>query len=116
MDEVARELVVKPAKAVNPKVKVVLKFSQIGNEHYQGLGYNLEVGAKYFDGIYTGTETREPFNKRSAPTAVPRHLIVRYLENAKPRCQRRRLGRDGGMGITDRYAEQLWLTLFAQGA
>jgi len=47
MDEVARELVVKPATGVNPKVKVVLKFPN-WLRHYQGLGYNLEVGARVF--------------------------------------------------------------------
>ena len=112
MDEVARELVVKPAKAVNPKVKVVLKFPN-WYEHYQGLGYNLEAGAKYFDGIYTGTETREPFNNAQHLQQYQGYLIVRYLENAKPGANGGGWV-DGGMGITDRYAEQLWLTLFAK--
>jgi hypothetical protein len=28
-------------------------------EHFQGLGFDLENGAKIFDGIYTGTKTRD---------------------------------------------------------
>ncbi len=43
MDEVARDLAVKPARKINPRVKVVLKFPN-WYEHYQGLGYNLEAG------------------------------------------------------------------------
>ena len=79
MDEVARDLVVKPARKINPKVKVVLKFPN-WYEHYQGLGYNLEAGVKYFDGIYTGTETREPFNNAQHLQQYQGYLIVRYLK------------------------------------
>src|ERR1035441_9016793 len=41
MDEAAENLIVKPAKAVNPKVKMVIKFPN-WYEHFQGLGFNLE--------------------------------------------------------------------------
>ena len=113
MDEVARDLVVKPAKAVNPKVKVVLKFPN-WYEHYQGLGYNLEAGVKYFDGIYTGTETREPFNNAQHLQQYQGYLIFRYLENANPGRNGGGWVDTGGMRYADRYAEQLWLTLFAK--
>jgi hypothetical protein len=43
---------------VNPKVKVVVKFPN-WYEHFQGLGFNLKDEPKIFDGIYTGTETRD---------------------------------------------------------
>ena len=113
MDKVARDLVVKPAKAVNPKVKVVLKFPN-WYEHYQGLGYNLEAGVKYFDGIYTGTETREPFNNAQHLQQYQGYLIFRYLENADPGRNGGGWVDTGGMRYADRYAEQLWLTLFAK--
>ena len=41
MDEVARDLVVGPAKAANPKVRIIVKFPN-WYEHFQGLGYDLE--------------------------------------------------------------------------
>jgi hypothetical protein len=65
MDKVGRELVA-AAKAVNPKVKVIIKYPQ-WYDHYQETGFNLETQPKYFDGIYTGTETRDPI---SNPTAI----------------------------------------------
>ena len=113
MDGVARDLVVKPAKAVNPKVRVVLKFPN-WYEHYQGLGYNLAAGAKCFDGIYTGTETREPFNTPQHLQQYQGYLIFRYLENVDPGRNGGGWVDTGGMRDADRYAEQLWLTLFAK--
>jgi hypothetical protein len=113
MDEAGSELISKPARAVNPRVKIVIKYPN-WYEHFQGLGFNLETQPKYFDGIYTGTETRDAV--RSAQHLQPYHgySIMRYFENVKP-------GGNGGgwvdpFGMTsvDRYAEQLALTLFAK--
>ena len=58
LDEALNELIIKPAKAKNPKVKLVIKYPN-WYEHFQGLGFNLETGPRMFDGIYTGTETRD---------------------------------------------------------
>ncbi len=112
LDEAARNLIIKPAKAVNPKVKMVVKYPN-WYEHFQGLGFNLETEPKLFDGIYTGTETRD----RTGDQHLQEYLgysIFRYFENLKPG------GNGGGWVDTygsrylDRYAEQLWLTLFAK--
>ncbi len=113
MTEAGRELVVKPSKRVNPRVKVIIKYPN-WYEHFQGLGFNLETGPQVFDGLYTGTETRDAV--RSAQHLQPYHgySIMRYFENLAP-------GRNGGGWVdpygsrtTARYAEQLWLTLFAR--
>lgn len=113
MTEAARDLVIGPAKAVNPKVKVVIKYPN-WYDHFQALGFNLADGPNRFDGIYTGTETRD-----AALTA--QHLqpylgfgIMTYFEKLAP-------GRNGGGWVdvyasrtADRYAEQLWLTVFGK--
>ena len=59
MNDAAKNLVLGPAKAVNPKVKVIIKYPN-WYDHFQGLGFNLEDGPRLFDGIWTGTETRDP--------------------------------------------------------
>jgi len=113
MDEVSRELILKPARAVNPKVKVVIKYPN-WYEHFQGLGYDLEQQPKLFDGIYTGTETRDPVVTDQHLQQYESYLIFRYFENIKPG------GNGGGWVDTfsiryiDRYAEQLWDTMFAK--
>ena len=113
MAEAARNLVLGPAKAANPRVKVVIKYPN-WYEHFQGLGFNLEAEPPIFDGLYTGTETRDPVFSNQHLQPYHGYSIFRYFENIKPG------GNDGGWVDTfgvrdlDRYAEQLWLTLFAK--
>jgi len=113
MTEAAQNLIIGPAKAVNPKVKVTIKYPN-WFEHFQGLGFNLETGPSLFDAIYTGTETRDPVFSNQHLQAYHGYSIVRYFENIKPG------GNQGGWVdpfasfFLDRYAEQLWLTLFAK--
>ena len=113
MTAAARDLVLGPARAVNPRVRVVIKFPN-WYDHFQALGFNLRDEPQLFDGIYTGTETRD--SVVSAQHLQPYHgySIVRYFENLAP-------GLNGGGWVDpfgsrylDRYAEQLWLTLFAR--
>jgi hypothetical protein len=113
LDDAAQNLVVNPARKIKPSVKMILKYPN-WYEHYQGLGYNLEAGAKYFDGIYTGTETREPFNNDQHLQQYLSYLNFRYLENVAPGRNGGGWVDTGGMRYADRYAEQLWLTLFAK--
>ena len=109
----AGELIIEPARAVNPDVRVIVKYPN-WYEHFQGLGFNLETQPFEFDGVYTGTETRDAV--RSAQHLQPYHgyQIFRYFDNINP-------GRNGGGWVDtygsatiDRYVEQLWLTAFAK--
>ncbi|HZL10360.1 MAG TPA: hypothetical protein VFC65_10210, partial [Prolixibacteraceae bacterium] len=51
------ERVMKPAHAVNPNVKVIIKFPQ-WNDEYHIRGYDVVRESKIFDGIWVGTEAR----------------------------------------------------------
>ena len=113
MTRAAQELVIGPAKAVNPQVKVVIKYPN-WYEHFQGLGFNLETEPRMFDGIYTGTETRDPDAPGQHLQQYLGYLIFRYFENIKPGGNGGGWVDTGGMIYIDRYAEQLWLTLFAK--
>ncbi len=113
LDEAARNLIVGPAKAVNPKVKCVIKYPN-WYEHFQGLGFNLETEPSIFDGIYTGNETRDAVLSNQHLQPYESYLIFRYFENVKPGGNRGGWVDTGGMRALDRYAEQLWLTLFAK--
>ena len=112
MRNAAVDLVINPAKKVNPKVEVVIKYPN-WYEHFQGLGFNLEEEPRLFDALYTGTETRD----RSGNQHLQQYLgyaIFRYFENLKPGRNRGGWIDTGGLRYMDRYAEQLWLTLFAK--
>ena len=113
MNEASENLLLKPARAVNPKVKMVIKFPN-WYEHFQGSGYDLDRQPRLFDGIYTGTETRDPEITDQNLQQYESYQIFRYFENIKP-------GANGGGWVDtysiryiDRYAEQLWNTLFAK--
>jgi hypothetical protein len=113
MAQAARELVLEPARKVNPNVQVVVKYPN-WYEHFQGLGFNLEIQPQLFDRVYTGTETRDAVMSNQHLQPYHGYSVFRYFENLKP-------GGNGGgwvdvFGISslDRYAEQFWLTMFAK--
>jgi len=113
MADAGRELVVNPAKAVNPKVKVIVKYPN-WYDHFHGLGFNLEEEPTYFDGIWTGTETRDPASSQHLQNYLS-YNVVRFFDNIAP-------GKNGGGWIDaggihmcmDRYAEQLHLTMLSK--
>lgn len=109
----AQELVVGPAKKVNPDVVVIIKYPN-WYEHFQGLGFNLEAEPKIFDKLYTGTETRDPVFSQQHLQQYLSYNIFRYFENIKPGANAGGWVDTGGSFRLDRYAEQLWLTLFAK--
>ena len=113
LEEASRELILKPAKAVNPNVKVIIKYPN-WYEHFQGLGFNLRAQPALFDGLYTGTETRDPVRSQQHLQQYQSYLIFRYFENLKPGGNTGGWVDTGGVPYMDRYAEQLWLTLFAK--
>ncbi len=113
MDDVSRELILGAARAVNPKVKIIIKFPN-WYEHFQGNGYDLDVEPKIYDGIYTGTETRDPVMNDQHLQQYESYEIIRYFDNIKP-------GGNGGGWVDiygtrylDRYAEQLWDTMLSK--
>ncbi|HEY0246077.1 MAG TPA: hypothetical protein VGC01_10980 [Mucilaginibacter sp.] len=113
MADAAQTLVVGPAKTVNPKVKVVVKYPN-WYEHFQGLGFNLEKEPKIFDGIYTGTETRDAVSSDQHLQPYLSYNVFRYFYNIAPGRNGGGWVDPGGMRTMDRYAEQLWITLFAK--
>jgi len=112
MDKVGREYMVNAAKAVNPNCKVIIKYPQ-WYDHYQSCGFNLATQPKYFDGVYTGTETRDPVNNAMHIQQYHGYSIFRYLQNLN-RNNRGGWVDQGGSELPNRYEEELWITLFAK--
>jgi hypothetical protein len=113
MDDVSRELVVGAMREANPKVKVVIKFPN-WYEHFAANGYDLEEEPKIFDGIYAGTETRDPEETDQNLQQYEGYEILQYFEHVDP-------GKMGGgwvdtydLRYVDRYSEELWLTVFGK--
>ena len=113
MTEAGRDLVLKPAKKVNPQVKVIIKYPN-WYDHFQGLGFNLEEGPQLFDGVWTGTETRDPAGNQHLQNHLS-YNIIRYFDNLRPGYNGWGWVDVGGLNMgMDRYAEQLHLTMLAK--
>lgn len=111
--EAGKNLVIDPAHRINPNVKVIIKYPN-WYDHFPALGFDLSVGPKLFDGIWTGTETRDPGSHQHLQNYLS-YNVIKYFDNIAP-------GKNGGGWVDtaqhqvglDRYAEQLWLTFFAK--
>jgi hypothetical protein len=113
LTEAAKSLVINPSRKVNPKVKIIIKYPN-WYDHFQGLGFDLSTGPQLFDGVWTGTETRDPSGAQHLQHYLG-YNIVRYFDNLRPGHNMGGWVDSGGsnMGM-DRYAEQIWLTFFAK--
>ena len=113
MTEAGQNLVVNAAKKVNPNVTVIIKYPNWYDD-FQGCGFDLEHGPYVFDGVWTGTETRNPDGNQHLQN-YESYNIITYFDALRP-------GHNGGGWVdsggihmgADRYAEQLWLTMFAK--
>jgi hypothetical protein len=112
MNDISENVIIKNAKAANPKVNCIIKFPN-WYDSFQANGYNLEDEPEMFDMIYTGTETRDPHYTHQN---LPRYLsffLPRLMEHIKP-------GKNGGgwydlfeCSLED-YVQQAYLTLFSK--
>lgn len=112
LDKVARECIVGPAHKVNKNCKVIVKYPN-WYDHFQGLGFDLSRGPYTFDGVYTGTETRDPKSEQHLQ-AYESFEIIRYFEQLRPGHNFGGWVDTGGASYPDLFAEQLWLTALAK--
>jgi len=113
MTDAAKEDIVNPARKINPDVKVIIKYPN-WYDHFHSLGFNLETEPLIFDGLYTGTETRDAVLSNQHLQPYLSYLVFRYFYNLKPGKNGGGWVDTGGMRFYERYAEQIWLTLFSK--
>lgn len=113
MLEVSENLILGPAKKVNPKCKVIIKYPN-WRESYHETGYNPMEQRHIFDGIYTGTEARHSAQQDQHLQRYLSYSLPRYMEHVAP-------GRNGGGWFDpfdcdriDTYLEQAYLTAFSR--
>jgi hypothetical protein len=82
MLEMARDRVLGPAKQVNPKVKVILKYPQ-WYDNFQERGYIVDRETELFDRIWVGTELRDPSSDEwGHKQQYEGYFIYRWLKDA----------------------------------
>ncbi len=79
MVKVSRERILAPARAVNPKVRIIIKYPQ-WYDNFHNRGYEVVRQTADFDKIWVGTETRDPDNERWGRKAqYEAYYIMRWL-------------------------------------
>jgi hypothetical protein len=79
MVQVSRERILKPARAINPNVKIIIKYPQWYDDFHKR-GYEVVRESHDYDKIWVGTETRDPDNERWGRKAqYEAYFIMRWL-------------------------------------
>lgn len=99
--------IVEEAKRVNPRMHFVIKYPN-WHESYHATGYNPMLQKEIFDGIYTGTETRDPVFSAQHLQRWASYGNMRLLENAAP-------GQNGG-GWIDPFGSEDDANVFLEQA
>ncbi|MBP5249207.1 MAG: hypothetical protein J6Z46_04285 [Lachnospiraceae bacterium] len=113
MKDVSENLIVGPAKKVNPNVSMIIKYPN-WRESYHATGYRPDIEKDIFDKVYTGTETRaSAYQDQHLPTYLS-YSLVRWMEAASD-------GKNQGTWFDtyqcwpiDDYLEQGYLSAFAK--
>lgn len=114
MTAICREYFIAPARAVNPKVTITIKYPTWMHS-FQRLGYNPETQPFLFDETYAGTETRHTTYSFFRNPRYTSYSLIRWLQSCPPHNNR------GGWfdpylcdNPLNSYVEQAYLTLFAR--
>ncbi len=79
MTQVSRDRILKPARAVNPNVKIIIKYPQ-WYDQFHNRGYEVVRETADFDRIWVGTETRDYADKRWGGTVqYEAYYLMRWL-------------------------------------
>ncbi len=63
LTELAQSVIINPAKAKNPSIKIIIKYPQ-WYDRFHLFGYDLSTQPALFDGVWVGTETRGQYTQR----------------------------------------------------
>ncbi|MBW8038372.1 MAG: hypothetical protein FVQ85_00035 [Planctomycetes bacterium] len=79
MIKVGRQRILKPARAVNPDVKIIIKYPQ-WYDNFHNRGYEVVQQTADYDTIWVGTETRDYDNQRwGRKVQYEAYYIMRWL-------------------------------------
>jgi hypothetical protein len=113
MREVTENLIVRPARAVNPKCKIIIKMAN-WYDQYAGMGNDTEKVPLIVDGMFSGTESRLWVGREQHLQPYLSYDIMRFMDNLKPGVNKGGWVDQGGVNPIDRYSEQLLDTVFAR--
>jgi hypothetical protein len=113
MREVVKDLLMKTAREVNPRCKVIVKMAN-WYDQYAGMGNDTEFVPRMVDGMFSGTESRLWIGQEQHLQPYLSYDIMRFMDNLKPGVNKGGWVDQGGAIPIDRYSEQLEDTVFAR--
>jgi len=113
MREVVKDLLMKTAREVNPRCKVIVKMAN-WYDQYAGMGNDTEFVPRMVDGMFSGTESRLWVGQEQHLQPYLSYDIMRFMDNLKPGVNKGGWVDQGGAIPIDRYSEQLEDTVFAR--
>ena len=63
LTDLAQSVLINPAKAKNPGIRIIIKYPQ-SYDRFHLFGYDVATEPKLFDGVWVGTETRGQYTQR----------------------------------------------------
>ncbi len=63
LTDLAQSILINPAKAKNPGIRIIIKYPQ-SYDRFHLFGYDVATEPKLFDGVWVGTETRGQYTQR----------------------------------------------------
>lgn len=63
LSELQEKVLIQPAKAANPNIKIIIKYPQ-WYDRFHLFGYDVVTGPELFDQVWAGTETRGQYTQR----------------------------------------------------
>ena len=113
MKDVSENLIVKPAKKVNPDVKMIIKFPN-WRESYHATGYVPDIEKDIFDRVYTGSETRSGAYHDQHLPAYLSYSLVRWMDVASDHKNQGTWFDTYQCWPIDTYLEQGYLSAFSK--
>ena len=112
--EKSKKHIMDPAKQVNPKIEVIIKYPNWYEGHREN-GYDVDAETRQFDGMAVGIETRSPASQDQHIPIYSGYVFQKWWPSVEPKkWVGSWLDNYGMQGKANEYVAQVWQAVLAQ--
>ncbi len=112
--EKSKQHIIDPAKQVNPKIKVIIKYPDWYEGHREN-GYDVDGETRQFDGMAVGIETRLPTTQDQHIPIYSSYVFQKWWPSVEPnKWVGSWLDNYGMQGHANEFVAQVWQAVLAQ--
>lgn len=112
--EKSKQHILDPAKQVNPKIEVIIKYPNWYEGHREN-GYDVDAETRQFDGMAVGIETRSPASQDQHIPIYSGYVFQKWWPSVEPKkWVGSWLDNYGMQGKANEYVAQVWQAVLAQ--